>query len=307
MNTCPFFGRCGGCKFDFASADYRSEKMALISDLPITSEPIWLDLALRRRADFCFGGGLFGFFEARSKNIVSVTSCPNLSPQINALLPLLSGLPWVGTGSCLVTLCDNGVDVNITCSVPYVPSDFRVAVAKLPIIRATWNDIQIMQTSVPMVSFSGVNVVYPSNAFLQPTIHGADVLRNLVVKHATQSHRVADLFCGLGNFTFALNADGFDVSGTGVRRDLFKNPLTVSMLNQYDCVIMDPPRAGALAQCQELVASDVPLIIYISCSPQTFRRDMDILIKGGYKLTELIPVDQFTGSAHWELFSVFKK
>ena len=307
MSVCPFFGRCGGCRFDFESSDYRAKKLEQLSGLPITDAPIWIKSGLRRRADFCFAGGQFGFFEANSKNIIPVSYCPNLLPQINAVLPDLAALPWFGTGGCLVTCCDNGIDVNITCSVPYVPSDFRKAIAKLPIIRATWNDVNIMQVAEPVISFADKVVKYPSNAFLQPTIDGADVLRKLVVQHVHSAKRVADLFCGLGNFTFVLNAVGFDVVGTGMKRDLFKKPLTVSMLNQYDCVVMDPPRAGALAQCKELVQSKVSKVVYISCNPKTFKRDMDVLISGGYNLLKLIPVDQFCGSNHWEIFSVFSR
>ena len=101
-----------------------------------------------------------------------------------------------------------------------------------------------------------------------------------------------------------MNADGFAIAGAGLRRDLFRNPLTVGMLNKYDCVVMDPPRAGAIAQCTELVKSSVGRVIYISCNPQTWARDAEIL-KQKYRLVSLVPVDQFVGSAHWELFSVF--
>ena len=60
---------------------------ALLKDFPLTDKPVWIKAGLRRRADFCFGGGVFGFFESRSKNIVPLDSCPNLLPQINAVLP----------------------------------------------------------------------------------------------------------------------------------------------------------------------------------------------------------------------------
>lgn len=307
MKQCPFFGRCGGCKFDFASDDYREQKMALLRDLPITDDAVWVAAGNRRRADFCFAGGAFGFFEARTKNIIQITHCPNVSEKINAVLPILSQLPWAGTGACLVTLCDNGIDVNITSSVPYVTPDFRKSVQNLPVLRVTWNDSVVLCNDVPRVSFGDASVEYPSNAFLQPTVAGADILRDMVVSHARGATRVADLFCGLGNFTFALKADGFDIVGTGVKRDLFKHPLTVAMLNNYDCVVMDPPRAGADAQCRQIINSNVGRIIYVSCNPQTFRRDMNTLFGGGYQLKKLVPVDQFAGSTHWELFSVFEK
>ncbi len=306
-NTCPFFGRCGGCKYDFTAPDYQAKKSTHLRNIPITGDPIWVPNGVRRRADFAFASGAFGFFEQGSKNIVSVHNCPNLVSEINDVLPFVSALPWCGSGACLITACDNGIDIAITSNVPYFTPEFRDAAMCIPAIRITWNDRTIKQTCQPVISFSGRTVEYPSGAFLQPSISGADALRNLVVSHARGAGRIADLFCGLGNFTFALNADGFDIVGTGMKRDLFKHPLTVSMLNNYDCVVMDPPRAGAMAQCQELVRSNVSRIIYVSCNPQTFMRDMEILTRGGYKNTELIPVDQFSGSTHWELFGVFER
>lgn len=307
MKTCPFFGVCGGCKFDFAAADYHDQKMALLRDLPITGDAVWTAAGLRRRADFAFAGGNFGFYAPQSKDIVPVRSCPNLVPEINDILPAVAALPWVASGACLITSCDNGIDVAISSNVPYFTAEFRDAAIKIPAIRITWNDRTIKQTGAPQVNFSGRAVAYPPAAFLQPTVASADALRNMVVAAASGAHRVADLFCGLGNFTFALNADGFDIVGTGVKRDLFTHPLTVGMLRAYDCVVMDPPRAGALAQCKELVKSDVARVIYVSCNPQTFMRDARVLTNGGYQMQQLIPVDQFVGSDHWELFAVFEK
>lgn len=306
-NNCPFFGKCGGCKYDFASVEYKKQKLKELGNLPVTGDAVWVDAGVRRRADFAFAPGQFGFYARGSKNIIPVRSCPNLVGQINDILPIVADLPWCGAGSCLITACDNGVDIAITSNVSYFTTEFRDAVIKLPIIRVAWNGRVIKQTLVPVVNFSGHVVEYPVGAFLQPSIPGADVLRDLVVSRAGGARRIADLFCGLGNFTFVLSADGFDIVGTGMKRDLFKQPLTVGMLNNYDCVVMDPPRAGAMAQCCELVRSNVPRIIYVSCNPQTFMRDMEILIRGGYKNTELIPVDQFAGSQHWELFGVFEK
>ncbi len=305
--TCPFFGKCGGCKFDFTATDYKQQKSETLRRTPTTGDAIWVEAGKRRRADFAFAGGAFGLFEQGTKNIIPVQNCPNVVNEINDILPKLADLPWGGAGACLITLCDNGIDIAITSSVPYFTPEFRDVATKLPAIRITWNDKIIKQTEQPIVNFAGTTVPYPAGAFLQPSIAGADALRELVVSRAAGARRVADLFCGLGNFTFALNADGFDIVGTGTKRDLFKKPLTVGMLKNYDVVVMDPPRAGADAQCRELIKSGVRRIIYVSCNPATFMRDAKTLTDGGYKMTELIPVDQFVGSMHWELFGVFDK
>lgn len=308
MKTCPFFGVCGGCKYDFTAADYREQKLSELAALPVTNAPVWTDAGTRRRADFAFSGGMFGFYQHRSKNIVPVRHCPLLRNEINELIPSLAKLPWGGMGSCLVTICDNGIDVSINSTVPYFSSEFKSGAEKLPnVIRVTWNERTVFQRAVPVINFDGHIVEYPAGAFLQPTIPSENTLREMVINAANGASHVADLFCGLGNFTFALNADGFDIAGIGIKRDLFSHPLTVGMLTKYDCVVMDPPRAGAFAQCRELINSNVPRIIYVSCNPQTWQRDANILTNGGYKINNLTPVDQFIGSAHWELFSVFEK
>ena len=128
-----------------------------------------------------------------------------------------------------------------------------------------------------------------------------------VTQNIDNGAHVADLFCGLGNFTFATNADGFDVVGIGAKRDLFKNPLTVKMLNTYDVVIMDPPRAGALAQTKIIAKSNVKKVIYVSCNPDSLLRDAKILTDAGYKIKDTAAFDQFVGSTHWELAVVFVK
>ena len=51
MSSCPFFGRCGGCKIDFASSDYRDKKMSGLVGLSMTDVPVWIGAGLRRRAD----------------------------------------------------------------------------------------------------------------------------------------------------------------------------------------------------------------------------------------------------------------
>ncbi len=306
MCACPLFGKCGGCKFDFTAADYRDNKSQLLCDIPSTSAPVWTN-ALRRRADFSFSPMGFGFYAPKSKDIVPVTHCPGLMPEINAALPAIAALPWNTAGGALITLCDNGIDLAVTSPTPYFSADFKAAAEKLNLMRVTWNGKTVCQRATPTVSFGDTSVPYPAGAFLQPGIAGADTLRDMVVSRANGARHVADLFCGLGNFTFVLRADGFDISGTGTARDLFKNPLRVGQLNLYDCVVMDPPRAGADAQCRELAKSNVPRVIYVSCNPETFKRDCHTLTQGGYTLCELIPVDQFVGAAHWELFAVFEK
>jgi 23S rRNA (uracil1939-C5)-methyltransferase len=142
---------------------------------------------------------------------------------------------------------------------------------------------------------------------------------------------VADLFAGLG--TFALSVAGdlpgrkvyaaeaardlvLALRGAGNRlpgrifpehRDLFRRPLTPVELARFDAVILDPPRAGAQEQVEQIAASQVPLLLYVSCNPATFARDAARLGAGGYRIERVKPVGQFRWSTHVELVATLKR
>ena len=117
------------------------------------------------------------------------------------------------------------------------------------------------------------------------------------------SARVADLFCGAGAFAlrlarrrevFAADCDAAAIlaleraaaSAPGLRRlstearDLFRRPLSARELASFDAALIDPPRAGALAQTREFAASALPLVVSISCNAATFARDARLLDRG---------------------------
>ena len=139
--------------------------------------------------------------------------------------------------------------------------------------------------------------------------------------------RLADLFAGVGSLSLgrsgrlALFESDKDALGalektarklggnrvTAERRDLFRNPLTAKELDGFDAVLLDPPRAGALAQTAELARSKVSRVVYGSCDPGSFARDARALQDGGYRLEKVLPIDQFLWSSHLELIALFTR
>jgi 23S rRNA (uracil1939-C5)-methyltransferase len=181
-----------------------------------------------------------------------------------------------------------------------------------------------------LVTFGGVKVEVPPGAFLQATREGEAALTEAVLAAAGAPKRAADLFCGVGTFTFALAAKGAEVLAAddtarhvqavdqaaktlkGARvttrvRDLVARPMGPPEFADCDVVVFDPPRAGAQAQAMQIAKSRVPTVIAVSCEPGTFARDAQILAKGGYKLKRVLPIDQFLWSPHVELVAVFKR
>jgi 23S rRNA (uracil1939-C5)-methyltransferase len=94
---------------------------------------------------------------------------------------------------------------------------------------------------------------------------------------------------------------------TAETRDLFRRQFVPSELKMFDAVVFDPPRQGANAQAQELAASQVPVVVAVSCDVDSFARDAKILVDGGYTIETVTPVDQFRYSAHIEIVARFRR
>ena len=78
-------------------------------------------------------------------------------------------------------------------------------------------------------------------------------------------------------------------------------------LAAFGAVVFDPPAAGAKAQAEMLAKSTVEKIAAVSCNPATLARDARILIDGGYRLTRVVPIDQFLFSAEIEAVALFQR
>lgn len=306
-------------------------------------EPIFLPAATRRRTSLnvrCSGKNIqMGYNEERTHNIIDIKKClileSALDEKIQALRPyLLEILP--DDKACDITLqhADGAYDMVLTGPFvfEYVQHAALAEMAeKLDIARITTREKDfktpeiLLERKNVLKKFGNLVVNLPPATFLQASTQGESTLTALVTKHAQGSQNIADLFSGCGTFIGALNTHVTAIDGDApaiaaltkaaaahkninvLRRDLFKNPLTKTELNKFDCVILDPPRAGAQAQSTELAASDVPKIIGVSCNPATFARDAKILQDGGYALKSLTLVDQFVYSAHAELVALFTK
>ena len=74
---------------------------------------------------------------------------------------------------------------------------------------------------------------------------------------------------------------------------------------RFDAIVIDPPRAGAEAQCRQIAASGIDTVAFVACDPVNFARDARILAEGGLHLARLWVVDQFRFSPHVEIVAQF--
>lgn len=86
-----------------------------------------------------------------------------------------------------------------------------------------------------------------------------------------------------------------------------REPLSRTELMDFDAVVLDPPRAGAKAQCEMLARAKVPVVCAVSCNPATLARDCRILVDAGYAIERVAPIDQFVWSHHVEAVAVLRR
>jgi 23S rRNA (uracil1939-C5)-methyltransferase len=242
---------------------------------------------------------------------------------------------------CHVTATDNGPDIVLTRT--REPSlderlDWPDFLAQRGWPRLSWRPSHrdatetVTAFTTPKLTIAGHKVPMPAGGFIQATRAGQDSLIETVmalVKAQGSNAYCVDLFCGLGTFTLPLLADdpmrkvrAYDLAGDALQclrqaavdhgsrllveaRDLFRKPLYADELKGTDCVIFDPPRAGAEEQAKALANSKVPTIIAVSCNPVSFARDARLLIEAGYRMGRVQPIDQFQWSVETELVAAF--
>lgn len=297
----------------------------------------------RRRAAFSAqrvaAGVVLGFHEVRGSRIVDLAECPVLSADIVAALPglrrlLQTVLPRDGEARILVTSTATGLDVVVEGLPAKLTATQRSALAaaatSLRLARLVLGRDVVYSAAAPMVPFPPAEVLLPEGAFLQVAASTETAMAELIAAALGKAKRVADLYCGCGTFTFAMARKAtvlaVDSSAAAVKaladaarraqglkrietkvRDLAHEPLSRKELEGFDAVVLDPPRAGARAQCDMLARSAVATVVAVSCNPATLARDLRILIDSGYRIESVTPVDQFLFSPHVEVVAVLRR
>lgn len=296
----------------------------------------------RRRAVFSAArtekGVALGFHRRGSEEIVAIEECPVLVPALvekrATLLAIAAATLDRGKALRIVAVAaDNGLDIAVSGGKRLGRRELETLGrlgADPSIARLTVDGTMIFANRRPELAAGGTTLLPVPGGFLQAVAAAETALADAVVAAVGKAAPVADLFAGIGTFTVRLarQAQVTAVEGdekavaalteavkrgkglkpvTARRRDLFKNPLAASELAPFGAVVFDPPAAGAKAQATTIAASSVPTVVAVSCNPATLARDARILIDGGYRMTHVLPVDQFLFSAEIEAVAVFRR
>ncbi|MEX0960222.1 MAG: 23S rRNA (uracil(1939)-C(5))-methyltransferase RlmD [Burkholderiales bacterium] len=168
---------------------------------------------------------------------------------------------------------------------------------------------------------------------VNPAVNRMLVRRALALLDPQPGERVGDLFCGLGNFSLAIARRGafvHGIEGSPVlveraranaqrnaldarcrfeARDLFKlTPEDWAALGEFDKLLVDPPRDGAIELVKALGAAGPKRVVYVSCNPGTLARDAEVMVHvNGYRLAAAGVVNMFPHTSHIESMAIFER
>lgn len=366
---CEYFGICGGCAMQHLdlSAQVAVKQRFLedsLSDIggvratqmlpPVHGAP-W---GYRHRARLGVrnvpkrGGVLVGFHECRSSYIADMRSCAVLPPHVSDLLPPLRELVATLSVSERLPQIEAAVGEECTALVlrilePLTGHDeglLRGFADRHGIVfylqpRGPDTAVRFHPVSAPGLSYLlpefGLEYEFRPTDFTQVNhaVNRILVRRAMGLLDPQPGERVADLFCGLGNFTLPIACSGASVIGVEGNRALVERgretavangladraefrvanlfactPETLAALGQFDRMLIDPPREGAIAVVKALPADGPRRIVYVSCNPATLARDAAVLVHvKGYSFRAAGVVNMFPQTGHVESLAVFDK
>ena len=366
---CPHFGVCGGCSMQHLDASAQvAAKQRVLEDnlerigsalpeviLPAIHGPSW---GYRYRARLSVrdvrkkGGVLVGFHEKKSSFVVEMSECHVLPPRWSAMLlpfrELIGALSIRDRMPQIEIASGESVDAMVLrILAPLTPADETLLRAfadhwgvciylqsKGPDTVRRFHPLDALPLDYVLPEF-GLRFPFSPAEFTQVNhaVNRVLVSRAIRLLDPQPGERVADMFCGLGNFSLPIARRGADVTGIEgsealVRRatenaatnglsdrarfevrDLFQiTSDDIATLGAFDKMLIDPPRDGAMALVKALEAALPKRIVYVSCSPATLARDAGVLVNvHGYRLTAAGVVNMFPHTGHVESIALFDR
>ena len=166
-----------------------------------------------------------------------------------------------------------------------------------------------------------------SKSFYQVNSVQTEKLYNkaLLMANLTGVENVLDAYCGIGTIGIIASDKAGEVIGVELNKDAVNDAIINAKNNKaenikfyqgdagdfmlemaeenehLDVVILDPPRSGSDERfLKSLITLAPKTVVYISCGPDTLARDLKVLVNGGYKVKEMVPVDMFPWTEHVE-------
>jgi len=295
---CPVADRCGGCSWQQVSYSQQVEqKEKILRDslrgLARLGEWEWLpflpaenEFHYRNRIQLHFRGGVFGFFAKRTRDLITFKECWIADPRLNERM---NSLAAADGAKVELALTESG-EVRVMAGErdPKAALFAQVNQEQNEVLKTRLKDFVGGRPDWMMDLYAGSgNLTYPLAELFSNTPLTAVELSRIAVERgeAVSCARFPKLRWEAGDVGERL-ANMMPAPGRGL-------------------VVLDPPRTGLSQQvCAGLIRHAPQQIVYVSCNPMTFARDVERLVAGGrFRLEKVQGLDMFPQTEHVELIA----
>ena len=180
---------------------------------------------------------------------------------------------------------------------------------------------------------AGMSYLVSPTAFFQTNVGAATELVKLVLEEIGSPRRVLDLYCGSGLFSLQIARAGAAVTAVEENRQAIADAEANVRLNRippgqirfmavrvedalasvardsWDAVVLDPPRQGCPAVVLSAVFEQIrpARVVYVSCNPDALAAELPVILKTGYRVTRVQPLDMFPHTEHIETVMAFER
>jgi 23S rRNA (uracil1939-C5)-methyltransferase len=333
--ACKYFGTCGGCQLQHVS--YKRQitlKEEILADClrrlartdmglsaPLIDSDPW---HYRLRGQFKASHRRIGFYRENSREVVAIDSCPLMTEEINALLGrIISASGYhdmkeihITTGDCSTAL------IRLKCMSDIKKVSSRFIDIGISGLCVETPDKKISEYGKTRITLDLLDLKYCVSPMTFFQSHWS--LNQRVVEFVRKElspfkgKRVLDMYAGAGNFSLPLASDN-EITAIEENPYAIEDGMRSLEMNKirscrfvkssaedfhtgetFDVVILDPPRAGLTNSVMTTILSLAPeRIIYISCNPSTFARDLKKLLTK-YDIESVRMIDFFPQTFHIE-------
>ena len=318
---CKYYDLCGGCNFLHTSFLHEIEIKTNYLEKLFNRKIKYLDINnpynYRNKVVLHVNKGILGLYNDKTHEVCEIDSCLLLNEKINLKIGDIKKYNLIDVNEIMIRVINNKVMISINSNKDDIDIK-NIDCDSLYINNKHIKGEEYLIDEINNYKFS----IYP-NSFYQINKEGMINIYNEALNKIDKYNTLLDLYCGTGTIGIWLNKKFDNITGVEINKSSIHNANINKELNNlksikficsdasninghFDVIVVDPPRSGLSKKVVNFLdKSNSKKIIYISCNPNTLKRDIDLL--NNYEISDLCYTNMFPRTKHIECVSLLSQ
>lgn len=319
---CPYYNKCGGCKFMHTSLDNEINiKKEFINNLFKEYKINYIDFNYeynyRNKVTLHIKNGKLGLYKDKTNDLVEIDYCYLLDNRINDVIKELNKYDLSNICEIVIKSTYFTKEIMISIKGKLNDNDFN-NIKNIKNLKSLYinNKLEYGNSYIIEIINNIKYSIYP-DAFFQVNTRGMILLYDKIKDYAGSGNSLLDLYCGTGTIGIYLKDNFSKITGIEINNDSIENANINKKLNNinnieficndssynargYDVLVVDPPRNGLSKKVISNINNNkYSKVIYVSCNPLTLKRDLKFL-EDKYVVKEISVLNMFVKTEHVE-------